>query len=70
MALKHKSKLQVYRKLKLKIVFEEYLEHVKKAPSRLFLMFCLGTHGLFEFLGSHSKGSGSQECPNCGACKE
>ena len=50
--------------------FEEYLEYVKEAPSRLFLKFCSCTHGLFEELGRHDKGSGSQEWPNCGACKE
>ena len=30
----------------------------------------MGTHGLFAELGRHDKGSGSQECPNCGACQE
>ena len=36
MALQHKSKLRDYRELKWEIGFEEYLEHVKEAPSRLF----------------------------------
>ena len=30
----------------------------------------MGTHGLFEELGRHAKRGGSQERPNCGACKE
>ena len=51
-------------------MFEEYLEYVKGAPSRLFLKFRSGTHGLFEELGRHDKGAGSQECSNCRACKE
>ena len=50
--------------------FEDYLEYVKGAPSRLCFKFHSGTHGLFEDLGRHDKGGGSQECPNCGACKE
>ena len=70
MALQHKSKLQVYREFKREIGFEEYLECVKEAPSRLFLKFYSGTHGLFEELGRHDKEGGSQECPNCGICKE
>ena len=52
------------------IWFEEYLEYVKRPPSRLILSFVSGTHGLFAELGRHAKGGGSQECPNCGACKE
>ena len=39
MALQHKSKLQVHRELKPEIGFEEYLEYVNGAPSRLFLSF-------------------------------
>ena len=35
-ALQHKSKLRVYRELKREIRFEEHLEYVKEAPSRLF----------------------------------
>ena len=46
MALWHKSKFQVYRELKQEIGFEEYLEYVEGAPSRLFLKFCSGTNGL------------------------
>ena len=70
MALQHKSKLRVYRELLLEIGFEEYLEYIKGVPSRLFLKFRSSTHGLFEELGRHDKGDGSQECPNYGACKE
>ena len=72
MALQHKSKLRVYRELKREIGFEEYLhvEYVKGTPSRLFLKFRSSTHGLFEELGRHNKRGGSQECPNCRACKE
>ena len=40
------------------------------APSRLFFLFHLGTHGLFEELGRHAMGYGSQAHPNCEACKE
>ena len=50
--------------------FEEYLKRVKGPPSRLPFKFRSGTHGLFEELGRHAKGGGSQECPNFGACKE
>ena len=70
MALHNKSKLRVYRELKREIGLEEYLEYVKEALSRLFVKFRSGTHGLFEELGRHDKRGGSQECPNCGACKE
>ena len=49
---------------------EEYLKYVKGPLSRLFFTFLSGTHWLFEELGRHVKGGGSQECPNCGACKE
>ena len=70
MALQHKSKLRVYKELKCGVGFEEYLEHVKGPSSRLFFMFHSGTYGLFEELGRHAKGGGSQEYPNCVACKE
>ena len=50
------SKLQVYMELKLEIGFEEYLEYVKAAPSRLFFKFCSGTHGLCVELGRHAGG--------------
>ena len=66
----YKSKLRVYRKLKWEIGFEECLEYVKGVLSRWFINFSSGTHGLFEELGQHDKKDGSQECPNCGACKE
>ena len=65
-ALQHKSKLRVHKELKSEILFEEYLEYVEGATSRLFLKFRSGTHGLFEELGRHDKGGGSHECPNCG----
>ena len=70
MALRHKSKLRVYKELKRGVGLEEYLRYVKGPPSRLFFKFRSGTHGLFEELGRHAKRDGSQECPNCGACKE
>ena len=70
MALEHKTKLRVYRELKWEIGFEEYSEYVKVPPSRVFLKFCSGTHGLFEELGRHADRGGLQECSNCGACKE
>ena len=50
--------ITVYRELKQEIGFEEYLEYVKGTPSRLFLKFCSGTHGLFEGLSRHVKGVG------------
>ena len=56
--------------MKGEIGFEEYLEYVKGAPSRSFFRFHSGTHGLFEELCRHVKAGGSQECPNCRACKE
>ena len=68
--LQHKSKLQVYRELKREIGFEEYWKYINKIPSRLFLKFRLGTHGLFEKLDRHDKGDWPQECPNCVICKE
>ena len=70
MALRRKSKLHVYKELKRGVGFEENLRYVKGLPSRLFFKFRSGTQGLFEELGRHAKGGGSQECPNCGACKE
>ena len=70
MALQHKSKLRVYKELTRGVGYEEYLKHVKGPSSRLFFKFRSGTHGLFEELGRHTKRDGSQECPNCGACKE
>ena len=69
-AMQHKSKLRVYRELKREIGLEEYLKYVKGPASRLFFKFRSGTHRLFEELGRHASGGGSQECPNCGACKE
>ena len=69
-ALQHESKLRMYRELKGEIDSEEYLKHVKGAPSRLFLKLHSVTHGLFEELGWHAGGGGSQECRNCGACEE
>ena len=48
MALQHESKLRVYRGLKREIGFEEYLQYVKQAPSRLFFNFHLCTRGNME----------------------
>ena len=56
--------------MKWEIGFQEYLQYIKGAPSRLFLTFCSGIHGLFEELGRHDKVGWSQECPNCGNCKD
>ena len=59
MALQHTSKLQVYRELKWEIGFEEHLEYVKVAPSRLFLSFVQVPMGcLMTWVGM--MGSGSQ----------
>ena len=66
----HKSKLHVYKELKQVIGLEEYFKYVKGPPSRLFLKFRSGTHGLFEELGRHANRGGSQDYPNCGTCKE
>ena len=60
----------IYKELKCGVGFEEYLKYVKNPPFRLFLKFRSGTHGLLEELGSYANKSGSQECPNCGPCKE
>ena len=62
--LQHTLNLRVFREWKWEIGFEEYLEYVKGAPSRLFF------HQMFEELGRHAKRGGSQECPNCWSCKE
>ena len=70
MALQHKSKLHVYKELKCGVGFEEYLKHGKGPSSRLLFEFRSGTHGLFEELGRHAKGCGSQESPTGGAFKE
>ena len=70
MALQHKSKLRAFKELKRAVGFEEYLNHVKGPSSRLLFKFRSGTHGLFEELGRHANRGRSQECPNCGACKE
>ena len=56
--------------MKREIGFEEYSEYVKGTLSRWFLKFRSVTHGLFEEVGRHYKGGGSQECPNYGTCKE
>ena len=63
MALQHIFKLRVYKELKCRVGFEGL-------PSSLSFMFHPGTHGLFEELGRQAKRGGSQECPNCEACKE
>ena len=56
--------MQVYRELKQEIGSEEYLEHVKGAPSRLFLgCIQVPIRCLRSWIGMH-------ECPNGGACKE
>ena len=46
------------------------MKHVNGPSSRLLFRFHSATHGIFEELGRHAKGDGSQECPNCGSCKE
>ena len=67
-SLSHNSKLRVYRELKGQIELEKYLKYVKGAPSTLFFKFRSRTHELFEELGQHAGGDGSQECCNCGTC--
>ena len=62
--------MRVYKELKRGVEFEEYLKYVKGPPSRLLFKFRSGAHWLFEELGRHAKMGGSQECPNCGTCKE
>ena len=42
------------------------IQYVKGVPS----IFYSGTHRLHEELGRHDNRGGSQECPNCEACKE
>ena len=71
MVLQHKSKLRVYRELKQEIGFEEYLEYIKGARSKLFSKFRLGIPmGCLSNWVGMIRGGGSQECPNCGAYKE
>ena len=48
----------IFKELKQQFGFDEYLEYVKGAPSKLFYKFHSGTQGLFEELGRHSKGMG------------
>ena len=62
--------MRVCKELKHGVGFDEHLKHVKGFSSWLLFKFRSGTHGLFEDLGRHAKGSGSQECPTCGACRE
>ena len=66
----HHSKLRVYKELKRGVEFEEYLKYEKGPPSRLLFKFGSGAHWLYEELGRHAKMGESQECPNCGTCKE
>ena len=46
MALQHKSKGRLYRELKWKVEFDEYLGYIQGHPCRLFLKFHSGTHWL------------------------
>ena len=49
-------------------MFDKYLQYVKKP-----LLYCFFTfaHALLRIeLGRHDKRGGSQDCPNCGACRE
>ena len=39
MSFQHKSTFRLYRELKRKVGFEEYLEYVEGAPPSLFLSF-------------------------------
>ena len=45
----------------------EYLEYLKEQLSRLFLKFCL--EPIEVGVDGHANRDGSQEWPNCGACK-
>ena len=69
MDIQHKSQLHVYRELKQEVGVEEYLDTINRAPSR-FLKFCSSSYGLFEECGKHADMGASQECLNCGSCKE
>ena len=53
MALPHKYQLGTYRESKEEVE-EEYIEHVKRAPFRLFLNSRWGTYGLFEKTSRHA----------------
>ena len=73
MVLKHKSKLRVYGELKREMHgFEEYIDYsvCKGSTFQIISKFHSWTYGLFEELCRHDNGHGSQECPNCRACKE
>ena len=50
--------------------FEEYLKRVKGPFLGCFLSFVQVPMDFFKELGRHAKRSGSQECPNIGACME
>ena len=71
MALQHTSKLpvQVYRELKREIGFKTYLEYVRGDLLDCFKSFVWVPMGCLRSWVGYDKGSGSQECPNCGACK-
>ena len=67
----NKLKLHVSRESKREVAWlEECLEDVKGALLRLFFKFHSCTCGLFKDLGRHVKRSESQECCDCGVCKE
>ena len=70
MAMQHKSKLHIYKELKQEIGFVEYLEYAKGAACTLVFKYYSHTHGFSDELGRHVRRGGSQECPNCEACKE
>ena len=55
--LKTKIELHIYKEMKCGVWFREYLIRLKGPFSRFF-RFYLGTHGLFEEVGTHAMGIG------------
>ena len=57
-----KSKLRVYRELKVDSECKKYLHGVSDMGSKLLFRFRSGTHGLNEELGRHSSRNSSKDC--------
>ena len=63
--------LHIYEELKQEVGFKGYLKYVKGPLSNLFVKICSGTHRfLMSRVGMLRGVHVSQNCPNCGACKE
>ena len=71
--VQHKSQwcIYMYKELKQDVGFKKHLQYAESIFQIVFLVHS-GTYRLFEELGRHANTCrcGSDECPNCGACKE